>query len=346
MAALFLSDAWRKRLDRSPALKQARWRLEAGVLGLFWLVCAALEPRSASALGRRLLRAIGPSLAKSKHVERNLQLAFPGLDATGRRALVREVWGNTGAVLGEYPHLKVMCHEQFDRHFERVEKSDLADYRSGKRYAIFAVAHLGNWEVSAATAIHLGIPVTTVYAPSRNPYIDRMLLRRRGALGCNLISRADGPRPLLRELAEGRSVGLVVDARDDSGVPIPFFGMPKLTTLAPARLALRFGCDLIPTRVERLGDARFRVTSYEPVRPDPALAEKDQATQMMAEVNRLFEQWICARPQDWMCIKRAWPKEQSIEGDAQVVAGRPASSSANTTPSTSSATPRATNTGG
>lgn len=88
------------------------------------------------------------------------------------------------------------------------------------------------------------------------------------------------------------------------------------------------------------------MTSYEPVRPDPALAEKDQAAQMMAEVNRLFEQWIRARPADWMCIKRAWPKERVIDGDPQVAAGRPASSSANTTPSASSPTPRATNTGG
>ena len=113
----------------------------------------------------------------------------------------------------------------------------------------------------------------------------------------------------MRELAEGRSVGLVVDTRDDDGAPVPFFGLDKLTTLAPARLALRFGCDLIPARIERLAPAHFRLTVHEPIRTDPALAsDKEQAIQMMSEVNRLFEQWIRERPGQWLCIKRAWPK--------------------------------------
>ena len=93
-----------------------------------------------------------------------------------------------------------------------------------------------------------------------------MFRRWREALGCGLVSLDQGARPLIRELSEGRSVGLVVDARDDDGAPIPFFGLDKWTTLAPARLALRFGCDLIPVRVERRGNARFRLTVYKPVR--------------------------------------------------------------------------------
>ena len=49
---------------------------------------------------------------------------------------------------------------------------------------------------------------------------------------------------------------------------------------------------------------------HEPIRPDPALAsDKDRAVQMMRELNRLFEQWIRERPEQWLCIKRAWPKK-------------------------------------
>ena len=87
MAALFLSSAIRKRIDRVAALRRARWRVEAGLLGLFWRVCARLEPRSASAFGRRFLRAIGPHVGKSAHVERNLMLAFPDLSERERAAL-------------------------------------------------------------------------------------------------------------------------------------------------------------------------------------------------------------------------------------------------------------------
>jgi KDO2-lipid IV(A) lauroyltransferase len=315
VAALFLNPALRKRIDRVPALQRARWRMEAGLLALFWWFSARFEPETASALGQRLFRRIGPSLGKSGQISRNLRLAFPHLGAAEHAALVREVWGTAGAVLAEYPHFKAICHDDFDGHFEVVEKWDIAGYRAAGRHGMFVTAHVGNWELSAAAAGHHGFPITVIYAPSRNPFIDRMLLRRREALGCRLVSLEDGARNLLRELSDGRSVGLVVDARDDDGVPVPFFGLDKLTTLAPARLALRFGCDLIPARVERVGPARFRLIVHEPIRPDASLAsDKERAAQMMADLNRLFEQWIRERPEQWLCIKRAWPK--GVEAEA------------------------------
>jgi Kdo2-lipid IVA lauroyltransferase/acyltransferase len=308
VAALFLNAALRKQIDRVAMLRRARWRMEAGLLEAFWQLCARLEPHAASAFGQRLLRRIGPRLGKTAPMQRNLRLAFPYLSEAERGDLLREVWGNAGAVLAEYPHFEAICHD-FDGHFEFVEQWDLDEYRAGKRHGVFVSAHVGNWEFCAAAAGRQGIPITVIYAPSRNPYIERLLRRRREALGCRLVSLDEGARPLLGELGEGRSIGLVVDTRDDDGVPIPFFGHDKLTTLAPARLALRFGCALIPVRIERLGPARFRLTVHEPVRPDPALAsDKDRATQMMGEVNRIFEQWIRERPEQWLCIKRAWPK--------------------------------------
>jgi Kdo2-lipid IVA lauroyltransferase/acyltransferase len=309
VAALFLNSALRKRIDRVASLKRARWRMEAGLLSLFWGICARLEPQAASAFGQRLFRSIGPRLGKTSHVRRNLSLAFPDLSDAELEALEREVWASAGAVLAEHPHLKAICHDDFAGHVEYVERYNLDDYRAGRKHGLFVSAHVGNVELTGAAAVRQGIPITAIYAPSNNPFIDRMLRRRREALGCGLVSLEEGARPLMRELAEGRSVGLIVDTRDDDGVPVPFFGLDKLTTLAPARLALRFGCELIPGRVERLGPARFRLTAYEPIRPDPNLAsDREQAMQMMAELNRLFEQWIRERPEQWLCLKRTWPK--------------------------------------
>ncbi len=327
MAALFLNAALRKRIDRVAVLQRARWRMEAGLLSLFWWISARLEPPTASAFGRRLFRRIGPSVGRGAQLRRNLRLAFPKLSAAEHAELLREVWGNAGAVLAEYPHFQAICHDDFEGHFEVVEKWDVADYRAGRRHGVFVSAHVGNWELCAGAAGHHGIPITVIYAPSKNPFVDRIMRRRREALGCRLVSLEEGARSLLRELGEGRSVGLVVDTRDDDGVPIPFFGLDKLTTLAPARLALRFDCELIPVRVERVGATRFRLTVHEPVRPDPALAsDKDRAVQMMRDLNRLFEQWIRERPEQWLCLKRAWPK--TLEPQAGRSASTPANVSA------------------
>lgn len=310
MAALFLSDAWRKRVERSPTLQHARWRLEAGALALFWWVTGRLSPARASQFGRSCLAAIGPRLPKSRHVIRNLSLAFPELSDARRHQLLRAVWGHVGAVLAEYPHLAALGRPD---NLETALPREIEAYRSGRRRAVFVTAHVGNWELTVAPAAYEGIPITVAYAPGSNPIIDRMLRRRREALGCRFVTSDDGARALLRDLAEGRFLGLVIDARDDDGVPLPFFGPGKLTTIAPARLALKFGYDLVPMRVERLAGARFRITAYAPIRPDPTLpSAKAQALQMMTEVNRLFEQWIRERPEEWACIKRAFPKDVDV----------------------------------
>jgi len=321
MAHFLLSKTLSQRIDRIAVLRRAQWAIEAGFLGLYWGLCACLPPDTASGLGRRLLKLIGPRLRKSTYMLRNLSLAFPDLSDAQRRDLLCEVWGNTGAVLAEYPHLEQVVRTAFENHFEVDPKVDLDAYRAGGKQAIFVTAHFGNWEIAAGMAAHTNVPLTVVYAPIKNVLVDRMLKRRRDALGCQLIDRTAGLPQLIGALNEGRSLGLIVDHRDDSGIPLPFFGMDKLTTVVPARLALRFGCDLIPVRAERLHGTQFRFSVFAPIAPDPNIASsKDQAVQMMAEVNATFEQWFRERPQQWLCTKRAWAKNIVPKAAPQVAA--------------------------
>ena len=210
----------------------------------------------------------------------------------------------------EFAHLDDICVHQADRRLEIVSDGHVPVLQDPDRPAVFVSAHLANWEVCAIAIVRAGVPVTGVYTPLQNPYLDRILMRRRQALGCRLVPRDSSMRTLLRELKAGRSIGMIMDQRVDSGVPIPFFGIDKWTTLVPARLALRHGCDLVPLRTERLGDARFRVTFYEPLKPDdPRADEIEQATQVTRKINRMFEDWIRERPEDWWCSKRRWPKD-------------------------------------
>ena len=265
MAHFLLSKSLSRRIDQYAVLRQARWRLEAGLVGLFWLICGRLSPDAASSLGRRLLRLIGPRLRKSAYIKRNLSIAFPDLSDGQRHDLLREIWGNTGAVMAEYPHLERMVETAFDAHFEVDDRVGVGAYQVGGKQGIFVSAHFGNWETSAGAAAHLGVPLTVVYTPINNPYIDRRLKTMREGLGCKLLDRDTSLPHLIKNLSSGRSLGLVVDHRDDGGIPVPFFGFDKLSSVIPARLALRHGCDLIPVRVERLQGAHFRMTVFPPV---------------------------------------------------------------------------------
>ena len=136
-----------------------------------------------------------------------------------------------------------------------------------------------------------------------------MLLESRAALNCELLPRDKCARLLMERLSAGRTVAMVVDRPVDGGKLIPFFGKEKSTTTMPAKLALKFDCDLIPARAERIKDAHFRITFHPPLRPaNPGDCKNDQALDIMGQLHELFESWIRQRPEEWVCSKRIWPK--------------------------------------
>lgn len=302
----FFPDSLRRIVRVRPRLQRVIWVLEAGLIASVWGLCAALPSDVASRLGRRLLRLVGPRLRKQEHVVRNLAIAFPDRSPEQRRALEREVWGSFGAVLAELPHLRSIA-AAIEHHieFEGVRHALLEPGRP----VVFVTAHVGNWDLAPLVAKQFGLPLSVIFTPQSNPHVDRFIRRFREPLGCALLDRNRSLRALMRELAEGRSVGIVADHRVDDGEPIPYFGVPALTTLTPAKLALRYDCELVPLRVERVGDARFRVSITDPIRPaDPAASPREQARQMTRDMNARFEEWIRAHPEQWVCTTRRWPK--------------------------------------
>lgn len=309
MAPLFLLIHL-ERARRRGLLLRIVWGLEALLLFALWLLFRALPVEAASALGRRALRTWGPRFRKSENVRRNLALACPERSAAELDALLRETWGNYGAVLAEYPHIGRIWREGRGervevRGGERLE----AIARSGQP-VIFALAHLANWNLPALLARRYGFPLVAVESPLRNPLLARLFERTRSALGCDFVDKAHGPRELLRRLARGQSVVFLADTRIDPGVPVPLFGQDVPTTTVPARLALRTGCHLLPARVERLAGVRFRVTIEPPIRPEHADADpKQQALEMTRKLNDRYTAWIRERPEQWLCFKRRAPKQ-------------------------------------
>jgi KDO2-lipid IV(A) lauroyltransferase len=306
LAKLLFGD---KHKQHSPGLLKLLWALEAGLVRLMNAISRLLPADTASGIGARLARRIGPRLDKTRLIRRNLKVAFPEKNEAQIDAVVSGIWGTLGSIVAEYPHLPVICGREADQRLEIVMQDQLDVFEGGTKPAVFVTAHLGNWEIGAATIAHLGVPLSVVYTALQNPYLDRLLYNARAALGYGLIERDGAARELLRCLKHGTSVGLLVDQRVDSGEMVPFFGFDMMTSLTPAQLAVRFGCDLIPVQVQRREGARFRVIFHRPLTVDePDLDPSVRALKMTARLNVMFEDWIRERPAEWMCTKRRWPK--------------------------------------
>lgn len=174
--------------------------------------------------------------------------------------------------------------------------------------SVFLSGHLANWEVAAAAIAREWGPISVVYSEQDNELIDGALQKMRQALGVGFIEKDTALRPLMAAFGKGRSLGLLPDQRIDSGTKVALCDLPAPTTVSPARLALRFGCPLVPIWVERIGIARYRAVFDDPLEVPAGLSRREAADRLMSEFNRRLGDRIRAHPGDWLCTKRRWPK--------------------------------------
>ncbi|MDH4040094.1 MAG: lysophospholipid acyltransferase family protein, partial [Gammaproteobacteria bacterium] len=167
--------------------------------------------------------------------------------------------------------------------------------------------------VTNLLSLQYGLNISTIYAPESNAVLRDMMLNLRQSFGVKLIPSDAGVRPLLKELAAGNSIGMAIDTRLDTGKLLPYFGRDALTNTTAARLALRSGAALLPIRAERLPGSRFRITVYDPVTSElPDATPDEQAIGLTVQINRYFEDWIREYPEQWICLKRRWPKAHRL----------------------------------
>ena len=267
-------------------------------------------------------RNIGPHLPINRRAEINLALAFPDIGRADRRRIVRAHWDNFGRTFCEYAHLPQIA----DPNSGRVVWGDMApieklketiakgDETTSKTGAILVSGHLANWEILPATAASHGIEMTVIVREPDNPYILPLVDRLRGAAGGKRIPKGkSGFRQALNLLMEGRVLGLLIDQKLNAGIAVPFFGHDAMTTAAPAQLAMRLDCPLIPVRIQRLGPARFRVDAGAPLVLPKSGDRAADALAVTREINGILEDWIRQKPEDWLWLHRRWPAEHYRE---------------------------------
>lgn len=288
----------------SPALL-LRYALETAaayiIYGVFWL----LPLEKASDLGGWILSRLGPKIGVSKVALKNISLAFPDKNEEEKQKILFGMWDNLGRVIAEYPHL-----HRIMRKIEVHGQEHLGAARDSEKPALFFAGHLANWEINAVTAKMAGLPLYLIYRAPNNPWVDSLLCHARNSGAAGHIKKGrEGAREIFSLLRKNQSVGFLMDQKLNEGMPIPFFGHDAMTASAIAQFALKFGCPVYPTRVERIEKTHFRVTTF------PALEIKktdnpgEDIKTILKNINQLLETWIRDRPEQWLWLHRRWPEQ-------------------------------------
>ena len=237
----------------------------------------------------------------------NLALAFPALAPAARRAICRRSFQHLGVMLVE---LCATLARPLERTLSTITLGGLEHLRRAMEAhgrALVLTAHLGNWELLAAAHRLTGYPLAIVVRPLDSPWLDALADRLRRKAGVELIAKRGALRPVLKALAHGRMVGILLDqnaARRES-VFVPCFGCPASTSKSLALLAVRTGAPVIPIFIRR--DARgHRVTIY-PALPAPAATDTEHAVvELTARCTEAIEAAVREAPEQWLWIHNRW----------------------------------------
>ncbi len=289
-------------------MKRLRYLIEALALRAGFALLGWLPVDAASNLGGFLGRKIGPHLSVSARARRNLRLAFPEKSAAETAGILAGMWDNLGRVAAEYPHIGEIAAPESGR-IEWVESASLSALRDAGASGIVASGHLGNWEIMTAAAMLRGLQVTGIVREPNNPFVRPIIERLRAVAGGVLAPKGLlGAKAAFDALGQGRVLGLLYDQKMNDGIAVPFFGIEAMTPAAPAQLALRLDCPLVPVRMERVGPARFRFESFEALAlPDSGNRQADTVA-VMTKLNESLEGWIRDKPEQWLWLHRRWPE--------------------------------------
>lgn len=290
-----------------------RYRLELYLARLLWALFAALPVAAASNLGGFLGGLLGRLPALARRAEANLSLAMPELRPEERAGIIAGVWQNLGRTVAELPHLETFTLTDgapSPGQVQVVGAETLTAHvgEDGGKAALLFGSHLANWELMNTVTAKLGHPVHAVYRAANNPLIDAWLQRIRKDSALSALAKGQtAARGILAALKRGEPVGMLVDQKMNDGIAVPFFGQPAMTAPALAQLALRQDLPVLPVRCERLEGASFRVTFLDPLPYRKDGDHSEDVAAMMGQVNRMLEDWIRARPEQWLWPHHRWP---------------------------------------
>ena len=261
----------------------------------------------ASAMGGFLGRTFGPRLGITRRARRNLIAAFPEKSTEEIEDIVRGMWDNLLRTAFEFPHLHRLSFGDAGAHVEVVGDHYIDNLREDGEPGIFFSAHIANWEISPLSVTRRNLPIDLVYRAPNNPLMEGLFRRRHLGMGELIPKGAPGARRVIALLKKGRHLGMLVDQKMNDGIAVPFFGRDAMTAPALAQFALKFDLPVVPSRIERLNGARFRITHYPPLELPRTGNHKADILAIMTEVNRIMESWIRERPEQWLWLHNRWP---------------------------------------
>jgi KDO2-lipid IV(A) lauroyltransferase len=237
----------------------------------------------------------------------NLAIAFPSRSSRECRAIARSTFRHFGRLLLELLKYASLPRERQLALVEWEGEDRVRLALAQGKGILFCTGHFGFWEQQAlAHALKFG-PMAVMARPLDNRKLHGLLERIRSSNGNAVVYRRGAVRRALRLLAEGKSVGILIDQHMSSpdAIYVDFFGRQAATTSTLAALAIRTRAPVIPLFAFPLPGGRYRMIYERPVEPPPH-DSPDAVREFTQRCTDVLEMHVRRRPELWLWMHRRW----------------------------------------
>lgn len=236
-----------------------------------------------------------------RRFDREILRIFPDLPRAAQNRLRESMGHHMGKTLFEIYHNAEFQTRQDKFQISGPGLATLEQARDSGKGAIIVSGHFGQWEAVRAVLKARGMETGAVYRKQANRHYNRRLVAgvEQGGKPALPTGRT-GTKDLVRHLRAGGFVAILLDEKTGDGERLPFLGQRALTSLAAARLALKYDIPMVPaygTRVEN--SAEIKVEFEAPI------AHSDARTMTQA-FNDSLSARVMAHPDQWYWMLRRW----------------------------------------
>lgn len=291
--------------------------LAVGVLrSAIWII-RVLPPRAAYRLGQAMgLLYFAFSRRHRRLALSNLRLAYGDEKSLSeRKRIAVGSFMNMGLNMMDFCRVPSLFKNGFPDSIQVEGLEHIEEALSRGKGAILLTGHLGSWELMAAAAAFLGVPLAAIVASTRDPLIDRFMKDMRESYGYETLLKRKAGSDVMSRLRRNVAVGVLADEspRRD-GVLVDFFGQEAGATRGPAVFALRSGSPVIPAFAIRLANpAEHRLIVEKPlelIRTGDVRTDVVRNTELFQAV---IERYVRQYPEQWLWMQKRWKIRSSLK---------------------------------
>ena len=276
------------------------WLIDLSIRAVLWLLLRLPWKQRLGLAGSLASRCLEPVNGWRSRARENLALVMPHLIPEEVDRLSVEVLANIGRSFVEMYAPEEFVARVATEPLVGLGISELAEAHAQGRAVLLVTGHIGNYDAMRAALIARGYNVGGLYKPMANRYFNASYVATAERIGKPLFPKDNaGKRGMLQFLRKGGMLGLVLDQRAADGVPIMFMGIPAMTALSAAHMALKYDALLVPVYGIRRPDLGFDLIVNAPILHGDPVAMTQALNDDLAEQVRLH-------PEQWLWTHRRW----------------------------------------